>query len=310
MREPLPDILDNVLEFLHPEDWETGWHEKDDLLSCSLVSRTWHSISQHHLFRDIVYLFLRTPDDNTLLNDKHSRTSRILIPFTDRPRKRYTTLPMFISLLEEHSSIRYMIHRLRLEVRPLEEPHGLSARQFTEEDCVDTETFLRLCTLLPNLKALHLCNVVLSEDPSPNPPLTPLPRLYVSYRSNLSSHGWTWHSAGNFVRTYRILACFAGLDELHLHAIGDLAFFIRSSTGERSPAKLRLPIRSLILDAVTTSSGKVYEVFLDSPVARSLRCLVHTDLISTLGRRDFLQRIGPNLRQLRYELPIFGHSGT
>ncbi|KIP02141.1 hypothetical protein PHLGIDRAFT_309303 [Phlebiopsis gigantea 11061_1 CR5-6] len=308
MHEPLPEILDNVLEFLHPEDWETGWHEKHNIHSCSLVSRTWHSIAHRHLFRDIVYLFLRTPDDNTFLCVKHSRTSRILMPFTDRPRKRYTTLPMFLSLLEEHPSIRHMIHRLRLEVRPLEEPHDRSARQFTEEDCVDTELFLRLCTLLPNLKVLHLCNVVLNADPPSSPPLPSLPRLYVSYRSNLSSHGWTWHSSGNFVRTYRILACFAGLNELHLHALGDLAFFIRSPTGERTPAKLCLAIRSLILDAVTTSSGKVYEVFLDSPAAHSLRCLIHTDLISTLGRRDFLQRVGPNLRQLRYELPIFGHS--
>lgn len=310
MHEPLPEILDNILEFLHPPDWEAGRQEKINLLSCSLVSRTWHSIALRHLFRDIVYLFLRTPDDSTMLCNKHSHTFRITPPFADRPRKRYTTLLMFLSFLEDHPPIRHMIHRLRLEVRPLAEPQGGNARQFTEEDCVDTVLFIRVCTLLPNLKALHLCNVVLNEDPPPHPPLPSLSRLYISYRSTLSSLGWTWHSSGNFVRTYRILACFVELDELHLHALGDLAFYVRSPSGERMPANLSLPIRSLILDAVTTSSGKVYEVFLDSPAAHSLRCLIHTDLISTLGRRDFLLRVGPNLHQLRYELPIFGHSRT
>lgn len=318
MREPLPEILDNVLSWLHPEDWESGWNEpfygKRDLHNCSMVSHSWHFLAQRHLFRNIVYLFLRTPDDITLLEGQSplARYPTYGCFSADRPGTRCKTLPMLLSFLGERPALRFMIHRLRLEACPADASHldWASTKQFAEEDCVDTSLFLRLLAFLPNLSTLHLCNVVLSQDPPPDSSISlpPLSRLYVSYRTELYRTSWSWHYTSNFVRTYRLLACFSKLDELHLHALGDLAFFIKSPNGERRMAQLNLAIRSLILESVSTSSGMVYEAFIQSPLAHSLRCLIHSNMISALGRQNFLRQVGPNLTQLRYELPIFLHS--
>ena len=320
MREPLPEILDRILGWLHPEDWEAAWKEplygKRDLHNCTLVSHSWCPLAQRHLFRDVVYQFLRTPNDVTFLDERTANfpPQAITPPSPDRPGTRYKTLSMLLSFLEEHLTLRLAIRRIRLEACPTEASRldWTSAKQFSEEDYVDVSSFLQLFTLLPNLAALHLCNVVLGQDPPFDWPtaLPTLHRLYVSYRTDLYGNAWSWHYTSNFVKTYRIFACFSKLDELHLHALGDLAFFIKSPTGERRMADLNIGVRSLILDSVSTSSGMVYEALLRSPSARSLRCLVHTDMIAALGRQNFLQQVGPSLRQLRYELPIFLHSRT
>lgn len=82
----LPELLENVIAFVHRPGERDGGHSKKDLSSCCLVSREWHTIARARLFHSVTFTFSDYEDPNAGLAGRdilRRETSSSLASFRD-----------------------------------------------------------------------------------------------------------------------------------------------------------------------------------------------------------------------------------
>lgn len=134
------EVVEMIVHYLHSDvstasvDYYPS--DKQDLHSCTLVSRTWRLASQPYLFRDMVYSFQTRAENDDI-----------------------RTVPMLCSFLQEHADIAFWIRRLKLQQRLSE------SEQIGPQDSLDIYSLGRLLSLLSRLHEIHLVDLVVTPSP-------------------------------------------------------------------------------------------------------------------------------------------------
>lgn len=205
------DVVDLVLETFVPPDgeWERVGYDvarpKGSLSSCSLVCRSWYSLSRRHLFRDVIYSFASKEETTWGTTDfgGHGRWRTFLSD--DRPddlrvKQPCKSLPLFIQFLLDQPTLASQIRRLSLRYFPYSWFHSGNIperpqfRFDDEERHVPQSLFYALLLALPNLQSLCLRDIFLKsktfvlESEALARPLVSLDVLSISYPLAIFCH--------------------------------------------------------------------------------------------------------------------------
>lgn len=218
---PLPvELLDIIFEEIC-DDEETleGWRRggptdsssrKSYLTELTEVCCGWRPLAQRALFRDVVYSFSRPlrSDEPPWDGDFDGRW---IITSPHTPRK---TLKEFATFLAQNVRLAQAIRNLRLRCHIVPTNPAYQWKQFDLEDSdkVDPHSFFNLIQLLPQLRQLHLWDVILTQ------PLDPLPiDNLISLNGVYICHSVAHASAEDVCK---LLPCFGEVDELSIVRLG------------------------------------------------------------------------------------------
>ena len=271
-------------------------HGKPDLHSCSLVSRSWNAITRRHLFRDVVYSFKCVPETPTDCGNQ-GRVSECHPYGRWSPEIpiRYKTFPMFCAFLRGNPAARSCVIRLKLDAFP-EPSKTFTSPMYEDKEKIGLDLFTELLHLLPRLKSLRLCNIVLDARliPSPSITLPSLDELYISYNTG-KNYERSWEGANREMKMSDILECFAKVKKLHLFDCYDE---VRREDGEPTPCGLEL--ESLVIDCMRYTHS-LNQYFAASLAISKLRNLT---LEAAPGRcaQELFRVAAPQLEELKYHV--------
>ena len=305
------EILDMIFDFLRPSNWDSiapsGVHQHprgthNDLAACHAVSRLWREHTRKHFFRDFTIIFRAKNRPPQMFTGPMAATLREL-----HSRSQLPELPAFYPSLEGHPFIARCIRRLRL--------HG----EIVPKDCaclcdsaakyipkIEPALLLGILRSIPNLRVLHLSNVVLTALPASRLE-TPLSCLQISY--TCASH-FGRHLRMPDLEITQVLNCFARVNELSLLGRG---------LSPKDPADVRhyhgpsgLQVKKFVLQR-RWNRGVLFKHLAHASL-ENVRCLVLQG-VSLLGDIDlelfpaFLCTIGPRLEEFRIYLTHDHHHG-
>lgn len=243
---------------------------KEDLLSCSLVSRTWQSIAQPHIFHEISYNFVESAGSRARLEG-------------------------FYSFLQKSPRISSYIHIFRLN-------QGI-AYTIANRDTLDIGLFKAVLQLLPHLRELSMDGLLVTRETnySLSSARPSLARVHIKY-------GLFFAVDRPSIRLDipAILACFQEVDTLVL-SYSDLNFGLPTRLESTHPLSAYRPplVRRLILSG-TGNMANDLPAFLSRCIDTSdIRTLtIKTDVSEHSKLFDFL---GPTLE--RFCIPPLTYDG-
>ncbi|KIP04543.1 hypothetical protein PHLGIDRAFT_15116 [Phlebiopsis gigantea 11061_1 CR5-6] len=285
---PLPvELIDMIIECLHPRDFRsvTGHYAQRNMSSCALVSRSWSSIVQPHLFREIDYSFC-VPDPS---GDAKSETT--------------STLPMLHTFLAGFPAVARHIRKLRL--RQIIQGEG--------EECPTVAKilyaeFLALLDVMPHLQELYLHDfaVFRPADVLIHPNSRSLEKLHIAYSSVL---GYTTSSSD--VNLKAQIACARQIDQLVLSNIDELDFYDDDPDDSvdqiMSPDQLALAEPPVVRCVVFDTGLDIDCLRGEGAILQFLGTWVQLDAISHLTLEDYsgfqnptlMFKLGPQLERLQ-----------
>ena len=313
------ELVDNILGNLHPNAWEEQLNDefrgKQNLHSCSLVSRSWSTVSRRHLFRDVIYSFKRLPDNpppDFDTGDYEGRdphpvygvwlSSRVK-PRTSLETVRYKTFPMFCTFIRKSPAIRQYIRRLRLDAWPSGSLDG-----YNDDNQISRDAFVQLLHDLPTLETLSLCNIILSTHLiDTSIPFPRLKKVFITENVDMGSDNEgckrSWAKFPLNSHSYKdILACFTivEFEQLRIHING----WDESREMPNDPPPCSMQAETLVVsDVGYRGTWDALQYFATSPHLGAVRSLSLGEL--ALDEDDSIQLDMPNLEELRWKV-VFG----
>lgn len=311
-----PELLDMVFDYLHPsnEEWTASWPKAQEvrqpLSACTLVSRSWSSVAQMHLFRDVAYSFQcpaeapgtrSWPDCNDPQRRWASRPaySPHSIGLIDRlPLK---SLQMLSEFLQSSPAIRSSIHSLRLACYPGVDcgqwPHMRNDVGDTEE--IEASFFISLIRSLPRLDRLQLWDIFVVWSPTTHS----IP-LSISVRDVQIKFVFI---AAEGSALCDLLCCFGTVDRLIIHDMRRIKVD-RDTFRHAPPFTMALNVRSLALRFALEPPTllAISRLLTRSPSAQNLRTLAldHTCLDAIPEIKAIVRDIGPYLERFQLVLAL------
>ncbi len=246
-----PEIIDIVLGQLvsdHPTNSMEDFGSKQYLRTSALVCRLWRDLARPHLFRDMsLSLYGFVPPEDLIWR---------IPPHRLKPGG-FKTFTMLHDLLEQSSSICACVHSLKITM--LSDPIAASDGEFETADDPSPFTFLSVVQLLPNLRNLQLCDLLLNRwaflDTDVLDVAQKMPRL------ERLSVGYPVRQVDATEVIALLLLFFHSANELYL-----APFRCNPTRRYRriGNASLRLQVHSLVIDAVDPD-GHFVEAFRSSP---------------------------------------------
>lgn len=338
------DIVDLIFEKLAPADdeWERLGYDpvkpKADLVSCSLVCRSWCEGSRRHLFRSVLFSFTseeedvpRPPESLNLAQEgkweRFHNQQNVDNPSLMKPRK---TLPMLIEFLRDRPKLASSIRQLSLRGFPHswrcpDGPQTGWPAWFANRDhtkYVPPWLVIALLQILPDLQTLRLRDIFLCIDSNSDIAITSKPfdhslvsldQLSISYPLAKSSckQGQRLLQLLNRCVSARTLQVSVPdgdrviMTDGHLSQIDTLVLFeVPYETGLPRHL-LGLNVRSLTLLSAKASDTPAYDRCFRE-VGRTLQELYIVEY-NVCGRETFVFDISPcvNLERLHIEASLY-----
>lgn len=299
------DILEGIFTILREDErqyWEYHHHFPNDersLAACALVSRLWKSLSQRHLYRDLVYTrgrivkgaceiaghqaALCDPLCNCFCHLSLEQQLRI-------PPKR---LESFLHFLREAPHLRRYVRSLRLRTSPLD------VRE-CPVDIIQAGIVLDILGMLSNAKDLHLEDIALTPRPVSIPSQAKISSLESLTLS--SCEGLTYAQAS---RTLDTLSHFDQVTKLRLVHLWDRRTDINPSQDSAIIFMSSLKVGTIELERTKFMGDDLYAFLVNSAESHiTVRTTLPTDRFSALRLRRFIDRLGPRLEHLEYSLRV------
>ena len=310
------ELMDVILDHLRPEQWLVSWPNaaanKKDLAACSLVSWRWNAVTRRHLFKDVVYSFRRAPtnvetsyEDQTCEHDVYKRFSMGRVC-----EARYKTLRIFCQFLRSDENARASIHSLRLRGLPSSKrasSFGPTPRFdlcLDEQDRVDPEELVALLDLLPNLRDLHLTDVVTSGPRCAPSKTTHLRRLSIDFSSPFYHlRDRSQHTTYSEYAAVQLLTFFGSVEDLQMARVGfDHPSYPTFCNAQSSLTR----VRSLTLSMTQSNRGYLLDALTNPTALPDLRKLVLRLYDFSTHEVQLLQSLlsitGSSLLDLEYDL--------
>ena len=300
------ELFDIIFGLLRPPDCEHSSADgKQDLMACNAVCRSWREIAVLHLFRDLVFTF----HCKVVIKDWSSNLGtwrplsilRIAMPEEqmenpDREGPPRTLLTL-LSFLEDTPHIGRLVRRLSIRCSINDGAHT-DELPFPREARITPLLLLSLCDSVPRLRVLHLCNIALDDIPFIGTTLCPpLDRLHIDYARGKDTY---WHMPD--IETSQLLACFTGIEELHIRGSGKWRNRV-CRDDYSGPHALR--VNRLVLEQIH-NGGILFRHLLSSAAANISTLIIRQLELNTpndiTAFNRFLFAIGPQLQIFRIYL--------